>query len=185
MVHSILFTGHMIDGRDREEARFPAEKEDAVKSEIQMLLNREKENTKYNIKGLASGACGGDILFHESCEELAISSEIFLPASINKFKKASVSFAGEKWDKRFDKLVSKLPIYILEDNNSKNNKDKNIYELTNSWMLRIALENGGKNMTLIALWDRKVGDGSGGTEHMINIARDEGAIIKIININKI
>ena len=184
MVHSILFTGHMIDKQDRQEARFPAEKEFAVRKEIQKLLIREKEIAKYNLKGIGSGACGGDILFHESCEELAISTEIFLALPVNEFKKASVSFAGKEWDDRFDRLVSKLPLHILEGSDA-NNKDKNVYERTNLWMLHIALENGGKNMTLIALWDKKAGDGSGGTEHMIKIAKDKAAEIRIIDITKL
>ena len=147
-------------------------------------MAREKEFSKYALRGIASGACGGDILFHEAGEELAISTEIFLASPVNEFKKSSVSFAGKAWGKRFDKLVSKLPIHILEGTDP-NNKDKNIYELTNLWMLQIALENGGKNMTLVALWDKKAGDGSGGTEHMIKIAKEAAAEICIIDITKL
>lgn len=180
LVHSILFTGHMIDSPDREVARFPAQKEEAVKNELQNILTREKDNSKYPLRGIAGGACGGDILFHEACEELAINTEIFLASPVNEFKKSSVSFAGKAWTNRFDKLISKLPVQILEDIDT--NKDKNIYELTNLWMLQIALENGGKNMTLVALWDKKAGDGSGGTEHMIKIAKEAAAEICIIDI---
>ena len=44
---------------------------------------------------------------------------------------------------------------------------------------------GGSNMSLIALWDGKGSDGSGGTEHMVQIAKEQGAIIHIIDIKTI
>lgn len=40
-------------------------------------------------------------------------------------------------------------------------------------------------MSLIALWDGKGGDGTGGTEHMVQIAKEQGARINIIDINEI
>jgi hypothetical protein len=40
-------------------------------------------------------------------------------------------------------------------------------------------------MNLLALWDGKGGDGSGGSENMVQIARIKGAKVYIININKI
>ncbi|MEA5405605.1 hypothetical protein VB776_21890 [Arcicella sp. DC2W] len=52
-------------------------------------------------------------------------------------------------------------------------------------MLEHSLEVEGKSMTLIALWDYKGGDGNGDTEHMIKIAEDKGAKIKIIDINNL
>jgi hypothetical protein len=42
-------------------------------------------------------------------------------------------------------------------------------------MLNAALEDDGKHMALIALWDGKGGDGSGGTEHMVKITYEEHA----------
>jgi hypothetical protein len=40
-------------------------------------------------------------------------------------------------------------------------------------------------MSLIALWDGFKGDAAGGTEHMIKVAKEEGARINIIDIKKI
>jgi hypothetical protein len=182
MIYSILFTGHMIDTKDREHPRFPVDKESVVREEIKNQLIVEKKKIKGGLKGVASGACGGDILFHELCKELGIQTEIYLGSHPDEFKKASVSFAGKTWDNRFDKLALNLPIHILPDDYEKNT-GKNAYERTNLWMLNAALENGGKNMALIALWDRKGGDGKGGTAHMIKLATEQGAEIVIIDIN--
>ena len=131
---------------------------------------------------IAGGASGGDILFHELCQEMHISSQIYLALPSDKYKKASVSFAGKDWDARFDKLIGELPVNVLPQGKS---KEDSIWEQTNLWMLKDALNEGGRNMTLIALWDGKGGDGEGGTEHMVKVAREEGAKIKIIDINKL
>jgi len=45
--------------------------------------------------------------------------------------------------------------------------------------------NGGINMTLIALWDGKGGDGPGGTGHMVKEAKSKGAQVIEIDINRL
>lgn len=105
----------MIDAEDRPEPRFPAGKERAARKEIWKHLIKEKEVAKDELKGIAGGACGGDILFHELCLELNIPTQMYLAIPIDDFKKASVSFAGEEWDTRFDKLSEKLPVQILPE----------------------------------------------------------------------
>jgi hypothetical protein len=181
MQHCILFTGHMIDAKDRQQPRFPAYKEEAVRKQIVDLLLQQKEKF-HSLKGIASGACGSDILFHEACKELNIPTEIYLAYSKEEFKKKSVSFAGDKWDERFDKLASTLPVHVLTENKHTN---MNVYEQTNEWMLQDALKSGGNNMTLIAVWNGGGGDGKGGTEHMVKIAREKKAEVKIIDVKKL
>lgn len=184
MTHSILFTGHMIDAAGRKEARFPAFKEYAVKKEIWNQVQKVKERGGNHLKGIAGGACGGDILFHELCSDNGIPSELFLALPVEAFKKNSVSFAGIDWSNRFDNLVKNLPVHIMPE--AKNSsKHPNVWSASNMWMLHEALKNGGRNMTLIALWNGKGGDGEGGTEHMVNIATSRGATIEIIDINHI
>jgi hypothetical protein len=184
MKHTILFTGHMIDEKEREEPRFPASKEMVVRAEILKQLIKEKATTKKVLIGIAGGACGGDILFHELCEEIGIPTEMYLAFPVEEFKKRSVSFAGKEWGVRFDRLTKKIPVHILPVE-KRNNAQNNIWAMANLWMLDHALELEGKNMTLIALWNGKGGDGNGGTEHMINTAKNKGAKINFININKI
>jgi hypothetical protein len=115
--------------------------------------------------------------------EFCIPSEIYLAAPAEEFKKRSVSFAGENWSERFENLIKKLPVHRLPVD--KGNADMNIYERTNEWMLETALSSGGKNMTLIALWNGGGGDGKGGTEHMVKMARHQHAEVEIIDIKKL
>lgn len=184
MKHSILFSGHMIDAKDRTEPRFPAGKENAAILEMRKTLLKEKEIAKDKLFGIAGGACGGDIIFHELCIETGIPTEIYLALPVNKFKEKSVSFAGEDWERRFDELITKLPFHILPGT-ANNDEDKNVWERANLWMLDLALKYGGKNMTLIALWNGEAGDGEGGTKHMVKVAKEQGARVEIIDTNKL
>ena len=52
-------------------------------------------------------------------------------------------------------------------------------------MLENSLVNGGQNATVIALWDGKPGDGSGGTEHMVKEADDCGARVVRLDTAKV
>lgn len=183
MGYWILFTGHMIDSEGRENPRFPAEKEVFVKNEISNRLDHIIDIGISDIKGVAGGASGGDILFHELCLEKGIPTEMYLALPVDEFKKKSVSFAGVEWDRRFDRLLENLEINILPEDIKENSQ--NVWESANLWMIKKALQDGGNNMTLLALWDGQGGDGDGGTEHMVSIAKEKGATIQIIDINKL
>jgi hypothetical protein len=186
----LLFTGHMIDKPDRKEPRFPASKELAVRQRIREIIEEERKNSELNYKGIAGGACGGDILFHEVCGELKIETEIYLALPREKFIVESVQFAGPQWVERFNSLYNKLPHQILAQTKDLSNwlqqkKNYSIWERNNLWELTSALTNGGMHMTLIALWDGKGGDGPGGTEHMVKEATARGAKVVPIDITTI
>lgn len=182
MKHTILFAGHMIDARDRKVPRFTEDKENAAREAIKKVLNKEREKYDDQLFGIAGGASGGDILFHELCMEMQIPSEVYLALPQEDYKKASVAFAGKAWVTRFQKLTSILPVHILSKDTD---NEESIWERTNLWMLHKALKGGGEHMTLIALWDGKGGDGDGGTEHMVHVAKEAGAKTIIIDIKKL
>ena len=169
----------MIDAIDRKTPRFPANKENAAKQAIRSSLEKEKQRYQSQITGIAGGASGGDILFHELCAEMAISSVVYLALPNEEYKKTSVSVAGKEWENRFDHLTANHAVHILQESSS---ADNTIWERTNLWMLEEALEGGGNNLTLIALWDGKKGDGNGGTEHMVQVAKKSGANTVVIDI---
>lgn len=191
--HYLLFTGHMIDKPNRPSPRFPPAKEAAVRKRIKEVLTEEKEKTIARtpgiIKGVSGGACGGDIMFHEVCEELGIQTELYLALPRDQFIVESVEFAGQSWIERFDQLYNRLTRHILATTKElpvwlrKKEDEYSIWERNNLWELNSALVNGGINMTLIALWDGKGGDGPGGTAHMVQEAKKRGAKVVIIDIN--
>jgi hypothetical protein len=185
--HYLLFTGHMIDKSDRREPRFPAKKEDAVRQKIKNEIERVRDKTGGKLSCVAGGACGGDIIFHELARELGIASTLYLALPREQFLVESVEFAGNEWVDRFDALYKNMPFHVLSQIKElprwlQKKKGYTIWERNNLWELNCALVNGGINMTLIALWDGKAGDGPGGTADMIRIAKLRGANTIVIDI---
>lgn len=189
---TVLFTGHMIDRADRKSARFPENITDRVKEIIKGKLIGEKKKCNNNevLKGLAGGACGGDILFHEACLESGISSEMLLSDTVAKFKEESVEYAGPAWIKRFDRLYMKIPHVVLhhrspiyQSGNCENHVDK--WSATNLEMLALADRQSNGNVVLIALWDGASGDGPGGTAHLVALAKNKDFDVIIIPVNDI
>jgi hypothetical protein len=188
--HTLLFTGHMIDKPGRQEERFPERLEQSVKKAIKAEVQEELENINGEIIGIAGGACGGDIIFHEVCEELGIRTEMYLALPRDQYITESVAFAGPEWIDRFDRLYEKQSKHILAPTKElpkwlSKKENFTIWERTNLWMLNQALSNGGQHMSLIALWNGKGGDAAGGTEHMVNEAGRRGAKRLVVDITKL
>ena len=104
----MAFIGHMIDHPNRSTPRFPAAIESQIKNSI--LNSLRASNARI---GYCSLACGGDILFAESMEELGGEVNIFLPFSEVDFIEQSVAFAGEEWINRYNRLIKKFPVTCI------------------------------------------------------------------------
>lgn len=185
----LLFTGHMIDKADRAQPRFPPSKEPIVRAAIKAAVQKEKDKTSDPIKGIAGGATGGDIIFHEVCAELGIETELYLALPREKFMEESVEYAGTDWVERFNALYKKLPKYFLSQTKAlpkwlQKKEDYSIWERNNLWMLNSALVCGGIQLTLIALWDGKGSDKPGGTNDMVVGAKGRGGKTVVIDLNK-
>jgi len=80
-VRVILFTGHMLDAtsRDKDKARFPNTPEAvaAARKMIEKVVKEEMNEDGGVSFGIAGGACGSDILFHEVCNALNIPTQLF------------------------------------------------------------------------------------------------------------
>jgi len=177
----LLFTGHRVDAAGRENPRFPPDREDQARAMIREAVSQEKDAAKGKLVALSGGASGGDILFHEVCEELEIPSVMYLVLPRNDYVKASVADGGSDWVKRFDRLFERMEPEILSDDDElprwlRSKPDYSIWQRSNLWMLHNALDISKDHLTLIALWDGNVGDGPGGTEDMVARAKDRGAV---------
>jgi hypothetical protein len=196
-VHTFLFTGHRIDEKDRPLPRFPSSKEGAAREQIREALLKEQQRLKeqqppgpaLQFAGIAGGANGGDILFHEVCKELGITTTMCLAVPVDDFKRASVNPAGAEWTDRFDALYKVTKRFELHDDDKlplwlqkMPGKRYNVWMRNNIFELYRGLANGGMNMTLFALWDRKDGDGPGGTADMVKLARDRVAKVVVLEV---
>jgi hypothetical protein len=190
ITHHLLFTGHMIDQPGRKAPRFPVAKEKAVRQKIKEVVESEINKIEHNVKGIAGGACGGDILFHEVCNELGIKTEMHLALPREQYIIESVQCAGANWIERFHNLYNNISHLVLSQTKELPNwlrrkKEYSIWERNNLWLLNNALVNGGMHLTLIALWDGEKGDGAGGTEHMVKEAQLRGAKTIVIDVNEV
>jgi tetratricopeptide (TPR) repeat protein len=177
----LLFTGHMIDAPNRDKPpRFPAGKEDSARLAIKDAVEKELQAATGQVIGIAGGASGGDILFHEVCEELKIPTILYLVIPRDEYVKKSVRDAGSQWIDRFDKLYWRLPHRELSQSEElprwlQNKARYNIWQRNNLWMLYNAMARGNQYVTLIALWDGDEEDGPGGTKDMMSKADESGA----------
>lgn len=188
---TILFTGHMIDEAGRNPPRFPSSLTGKVRDAIRTKVQQEQARTDGAIVGVASGASGGDLLFHEVCEELGIQHRLYLPLPADRFRNESVSPAGREWEDRFDRLrkqhdtlpcmatSSDLPIWLSAK------QGYTSWQRANLWLINEVLALGAKNFTLLALWDGVKTEGLGGTSHTRLLAKQYGAAIVNIDINEL
>ncbi|MGO9972714.1 MAG: tetratricopeptide repeat-containing protein [Solirubrobacteraceae bacterium] len=174
----IVFSGHRIDAPGRKEPRFPASSESKAAEMIRSAVVEEKQLAGSNpIEGIAGGASGGDILFHEVCIELEIPTTLQLALETERFAAASVADAGAAWIERFHALTQRLEVNhlaALPDWLEKEDSGYTIWQRSNRWMLHTALSRRDADITLIVLWDGKGGDGPGGTEDMVRLAESRG-----------
>jgi hypothetical protein len=170
----LVFSGHRIDARGRKRPRFPASSEGKARDMIRRAVVEEQAQAgSQPIMGFAAGASGGDILFHEVCAELGIPTTLLLPLPEDEFAAESVADAGSEWIERFLTLTKRLEVRHLTGLPEwmAGNDSYTIWQRGNRWILHTAMSLAEADITLIVLWDGKGGDGPGGTENMVELAK--------------
>ena len=183
----MVFSGHRIDPSGRQTPRFPASREEQARAMIRAAVAEERAlAAQAPVEGIAGGASGGDILFHEVCAELDIPTSVLLAMPEQDFAARSVADAGPGWMERFRKLCDALPSRVLSVDGElpewlADRPDYTIWQRSNLWILHTALAMEHADVTLIVLWDGQGGDGPGGTEDMVDIARRRG--VKVVHLD--
>ncbi len=178
--HIIVFAGHMIDAPSRSEARFPENTKEQVRKLIKKQLEKLCKEDKYEYHAFASAAPGGDILFHEVCEELKIPSTICLPMPSDEYaNKIFQENYLDKWRSRFLDMKDKHEILELSDRvglpNWLKESGKNSWERGNEWVLQMVEALDVAKRTLLVFWDgEEQGEQKGGTAHMYQLAKETG-----------
>jgi hypothetical protein len=130
--------------------------------------------------GIAGGACGGDILFHEVCASMGIPTRLFLALPQDRFQVTSVQHGGPNWVERFRQLCDRVAPRVLQDEQAlpawlTDKADYGIWPRNNRWMLFNALAQGARHHSLIALYNpEREALGPGGTGHLIELAERWG-----------
>ena len=181
----LLFTGHRLDAPGRTSPRFPAAAERLAEEMITAAITTELAGTNGPVAGLAGGASGGDILFHEIASRLGVPTELYLALPPAEYCAASVADAGEEWIARFEALCDGLPIRLLPREAHRDARGLSVWERNNLWLLDSAFAWTGGGTSLLALWNGEGGDGPGGTADMVARARAGGARVALIDARRL
>jgi hypothetical protein len=178
-VHLVVFAGHRIDAPGRSESRFPGGQEIQARGLIYETVKGLLDD-EHAVIVLASAAPGADILAHEVCVELGVTSIVCLPMPPEDFARSSFENLYA-WRTRFLDLQKDHKVLVLSDREGlprwRHGSGVDPCQRGNQWIMKLALTWGAERVTLVALWDgKKVGDTLGGTAHMVKLAEDAGTV---------
>ncbi len=139
----------------------------------------------------AGAAYGSDIIFIETCLDLGLKVEVYIPLAEAPYIREKVSPAGDEWVERFYRMRSHplLEIRYQAENLGHPKAGDNLFERNNLWALYSSLVYGIDRVRLIALWDGNTNpvDGRGDklVYHMVDLMRDIGGVVEQINTAKL
>jgi hypothetical protein len=185
----VVATGHRADAPSRPPpGRFPntAASIEKAKGWLREALEAEKTETAGTLYGIAGAASGVDLLFHEVCKELGIPTKACLPIPIEAYRRESVADGGPNWVEKFNRFVAANPPIVLSNSDelptwAEGIKDYGVFQRGNIWNMQDALLRPNADVTLIALWNQKAGEGPGGTADMVELAISHGAKVREMN----
>jgi hypothetical protein len=176
----LLFCGYALD-EEGAPAYFPPDKEPLARAAIRQKVEELAGPDAGRTLGMAGGACGGDLLFHEVCADLQIPTELFLPLPREPYAARRV----RAWGERFDRVHARGPVRVLAEREGlprwlrarfpdEAQAQEYLWQRGNAWMLSEALVRGAPRVTLIALWDRQHEDRPGGPADLVRRAQAWG-----------
>lgn len=180
----VISSGHMIDAPDREEPRFPPEKEGAVRARVERQLDLWAIGE--GDLAICGGARGSDIVFGELCAGRGAEVWLFLPLGEEEFLEESIRLPGGDWEERFSGLRARENVrtFFLDEEAGRAEKEGSVFARNNEWIIDAGLEQAGspENLFAILVWDeREVGDGEGGTSNFASRVKGIGGQTAIIN----
>ena len=172
----------MTDVPDRRPPRFPPSLERLAAKEINAQIAAFKARFVRAVS-IASGARGGDILFHEACAASSVPTILVLPFAAAAFRGSSVSGAATgNWEARFDALWHRLPPenrIILHGR-----QDPDPFGACNREMLALA-QRLGKKVEHLALWDGADIGKPGGTGAFVQEVRARGGHVMHLDTRRL
>jgi hypothetical protein len=175
---------------------------------IAKAIEEEKALGGQILFGIAAGANGGDLLFHEACRDLDIPTRLCLALPRAQYVGQYVAPAGKHWVEKFSVIYRHVresaqrgdvcspeagPITVFTDSNElprwlQGKPYYNAGRRNNLWMLQhasVAANQFGDNteITLLALWDgEQEGEiGTGGIRHLVALAAMAGIKVHVIS----
>jgi len=137
-----------------------------------------------NLTAVAGGGCGGDILFHEVCRELKVTSHVYAPYTQSQYIARFVQCHDPQWVERFTNVVTTQQFSFLQPSPEmpkwlKDRKGYGCLERWNSWMVAVA-RCAAPQVTLLAICDENRIDEEGVWD-LVRKARQTGVKPVIAN----
>lgn len=146
---AIGFTGHRALGD-----------EVACRKAIFSFLEQQKAAASGLVYGISSVAAGGDLLFAESCLQLALPLRVLLPLPVEEFRE---DFDAVSWSRAEQILRQAASVEVTGGDQS---REECYYEC--------GIETVQQSRLLLALWNGGPAQGLGGTEDVVAFARELG-----------
>lgn len=180
-MRTFLFAGHMVDAPGREPPRFPAAAVPSARDAISRTLDSLRPTP--NDRAIASGACGGDLLFAQAALARGLPLICALPFAEERFRKESVEFAGAEWVEAFEAVRAnpRARVVVLADRDDPPPTADTPYAGLNRWLLDAAFTCDPHTVHLICLWNGQSGDGPGGTAELVADVRWRGGSVHWID----
>jgi tetratricopeptide (TPR) repeat protein len=185
-----LFSGYMLNEQD-DKGTLSAKLEEDIKREIERVLDTTNADSN-DLAIMAGMAAGGDLMFIEACVARNIPVNTHMPVPEPAYVRDFVSPAGDEWVERFYKMRNHPLVdeYYQTELVGNPKPGDDVFERNNRWALYSAMVRGVDNLRLIALFDDKRGDvhiahDAHLVKHMVDLTRDAGGQVEIINPSKI
>lgn len=176
----LAYFGHMVDADNRLIPRFPASKVGSLRKVIRGRIKRYGA-----LHGFGQAARGTDLIVLEELLRRDLTATVVLPIPKQEFVELSV---GERWKNRFAEICQNKRVEFAPPIRSQRPPDEKLTAAlidANREVKRLAIEFARRldeTPIVLAVWDGKKGDGPGGTADAIEIWRDEGYDVDVIDI---
>jgi hypothetical protein len=175
----VVVTGHMTDGPDRAEPRFPESETTRVGGEVGAQLDEWSIGRDDLL--ICGGARGGDLLGAAAALDRGATVWVFLASPPDEFEQSSVAGADPKWVERFWSVLQRAPSWTLEEAGVEATDDDR-FAAVNAWMLKeAAFHAEGGQLRVLAVWDGSGAGGTGGTAEVVEAARQKGNSVAVID----
>ncbi|SDD47842.1 hypothetical protein SAMN05660690_4315 [Geodermatophilus telluris] len=191
-VHPLVFSGHMIDAPGRAQPRFPPDAEEvaarAIRERVSGIKAAVEAEPGVALLGIAGASDGGDLLFHEACHELGVTTHVLLPVPELVYRATALSRQASRWAERYHTALRRAAeVRTLARSHTMpgwlaTRPDYDTWQRSNRWVLHYAwAATTTGRVTVLALWNGLVGEGRGGVSDMVATGLQRGAEVVTVD----
>ena len=191
-IYPVVFSGHMIDPPGRSTPRFPPDREDvageAIREKVGEIKAAAGKDDGVELLGIAGASDGGDLLFHEACHDLGVVTHVLLPVPELVYRATALSRQASRWAERYHTTLQRAAeVRTLARSHTMpgwlaTRPDYDNWQRSNRWILHYAwAATTTGRVTVLALWNGQMGDGTGGVADMVATGMHRGADVVTVD----